>query len=230
MQECFMKKDKLLNLFNEFDFKMFIKNNMTSYKIRKAICEKVTESECPSTTAITNYIKKEFNLQWDTKTHSWNNCKSNINNTSKSKKKVSPKDTNTLTINHENKLSDESCINNSPKLKSNQLSIDLTNTKSNGNISNLKTVNNDTLKCNDSNTNRLSNKTYFNDNINYDVSQCYEYIAASENIKMSISINCELFKIIKKLLCEKYNLKSKGNRSKIIHLALMECLKFNQLQ
>ncbi|KGM96371.1 hypothetical protein Z968_06530 [Clostridium novyi A str. 4552] len=225
-----MKKDKLLNLFNEFDFKMFIKNNMTSYKIRKAISEKVSESDCPSTTAITNYIKKKFNLQWDTKTHSWNTYKSNTNITSKSKKKVSPKDTNTLTINHENKLSDESCIYNSPKLKPNQLSLDLTNTESNSNISNLKTVNNDTLKCNNSNTTRLSNKAYFNDNINYDVSQCYEYIAASENMKISISINCELFEIIKKLLCEKYNIKRKGNRSKIIHLALMECLKFNKSQ
>ncbi|KEI06586.1 hypothetical protein Z957_12015 [Clostridium sp. K25] len=223
-----MKKDKLLNLFNEFDFKMFIKNNMTSYKIRKAICEKVSESECPSTTAITNYIKKEFNLQWDTKTHSWNTYKSNTNKTSKSKKKVSPKDTNILTINHENKLSDESCIVNSPKLKPNQLSIDLTNTQSSSDISNLKNANNDVLKCDNSNTNRLSNKGYFNDNINYDLSQCYEYIAASENMKTSISINCTLFEIVKKLLCKKYNIKRKGTRSKIVHLALMECLKFNK--
>lgn len=221
-----MKKDKLLNLFNEFDFKMFIKNNMTSYKIRKAICEKVSESECPSTTAITNYIKKEFNLQWDTKTHSWNTYKSNTNKTSKSKKKVSPKDTNILTINHENKLSDESCTDNSPKLKPNQLSLDLTNTQSSSDISNLKNANNDALKCNNSSTNKILNKGSLDETIS--PSQYAEYMSTSPNEKFSICINSFVMKLLEERVCNKYNLTLKRNRSKIIQTAIIEYLRITK--
>lgn len=225
-----MKRKEICNILSKFNFEPLISKNMNPNKISDKISLKLGETKAPTQTAIKTYIKNTFNLQWDTKTKSWISYQKDANSNKIRSKKSHSKDNNTITICHESELDEDvpyekAEMNSlSNKLDNHSETEENSNTQSNTDISSFKAKNEENKlipKKDTTNTKELKDENIL-------PAEYAEYITAFGTNKYSLSLSCFILELIEQRISKKYNLTRKGNRSKIIQIALTEYLRITK--
>ncbi|MCY6482816.1 hypothetical protein OW763_00390 [Clostridium aestuarii] len=231
-----MKKIELYNILSKFDFNTLINQNLTPTEIHKKIYQSCEEanSPSPSPNAIKTYIKNNLNLQWKKK--KWISYPQNDINNTKGKKKSIPNPSDNITTSHKGTIDEENNHTEEKTASPNQINND-TKAEEKSNTICRKNENNtedksepiNNIKQNKSTSKRDTsiNTVNFRDE-DIDASQYAEYITAFGTEKISISISSFVLDMIEQRICKKYNIKRKGNRSKIIQIALTEYLRITK--